>query len=109
MNDTLYVITVIVAMGAVTFGIRALPFVAAQWLQRHRFVQRLGQFLPLAIMTLLLLHAVVGAAGTHTGRPWPEAVAIGLVVGLQWWRSQALLSIALGTGAYVLMRNLLPL
>lgn len=108
MNDTRYVIAVIVAMGLVTFGLRALPFLAAQWLQRHRFVQRLGQFLPLAIMTLLLLHSVVGAARSHAGPPWPEAAAVALVLGLQWWRGHALLSIVLGTALYVLLRQVVP-
>ena len=96
MNDTRYVISVIVAMGLVTFGLRALPFMAAQWLQRHRFIQRLGQFLPLAIMTLLLLHSVVGSARSHAGPPWAEALSITLVLALQWWRGHALLSILLG-------------
>ena len=53
MIETRYVIGVIAAMGLVTFALRALPFVAAQWLNKHPIVQRLGQFLPLAIMTLL--------------------------------------------------------
>lgn len=106
MNDTRYVISVIVAMGLVTSGLRALPFMAAQWLQRHRFVRRLGQFLPLAIMTLLLLHSVVGSARSHAGLPWAEALSIALVLGLQWWRGHALLSILLGTGLYVLLRQM---
>lgn len=110
MVDSLYVVGVIAAMGAVTLGLRALPFLAAQWLHQHPLVRALGRFLPLAIMTLLLLHSTVGAARSHPGGPWPEGVAVGLVVGLQWFGKHALLSILAGTGAYVLMRNpgLLP-
>jgi branched-subunit amino acid transport protein AzlD len=100
-----YLIVVIVAMGLVTFALRALPFVAAQWLQRHPLVQTLGQFLPLAIMTLLLVHSATGAALEHAGGPWPELLAVALVVVLQWRKRNALLSIVLGTCLYVLMRN----
>lgn len=95
----------IVVMGLVTFALRALPFLAADWLQKHPLVHRLGRFMPLAIMTLLLLHSVVGAATQHAAGPWPEVLAVALVVGVQWYSRQALLSIVLGTGLYVLLRN----
>jgi len=100
-----YLIGVIAAMGLVTFALRALPFAAAQWLQKHPIVQELGQFLPLAIMTLLLVHSATGLAREHAGGPWPELLAVALVVALQWRGRNALLSIVLGTCAYVLMRN----
>lgn len=105
MADSAYVIAVIAAMAAVTFALRALPFVAGQWLQKHPLVQRLGRFLPLAIMTLLLLHALVGTAAEDPGGPWPELLAVALVALLQWRGRNALLSILVGTGAYVLLRN----
>lgn len=106
MFDPGYVLLVIAAMGLVTFALRALPFVGAQWLQKHPVVQRLGDFLPLAIMTLLLVHSMTGAAIEHAAGPWPEIMAVALVVILQWRKKNALLSILLGTLVYVLMRNL---
>ena len=105
MIETRYVIGVIAAMGLVTFALRGLPFVAAQWLNKHPIVQRLGAFLPLAIMTLLTVHSAAGSAREHPVGPWPELAAIALVAILQWRTRNALLSILLGTGAYVLMRN----
>ena len=106
MIETRYVIGVIAAMGLVTFALRGLPFIAAQWLNKHPIVQRLGAFLPLAIMTLLTVHSAAGSAREHPVGPWPELAAIALVAILQWRTRNALLSILLGTGAYVLMRNL---
>lgn len=105
MIDSVYLLGVIAAMGLVTFALRALPFVAAQWLQKHPVVERLGQFLPLAIMTLLLVHAAAGSALQHPAGPWPELLAVALVVILQWRSGNALLSILAGTCAYVLIRN----
>ncbi|HJV05980.1 MAG TPA: AzlD domain-containing protein [Chromobacteriaceae bacterium] len=105
MINSPYVIGVIAGMALVTFGLRALPFVAAQWLKRHLIVQRLGQFLPLAIMTLLLVHSMTGAALQHASGPWPELLAVTLVVVLQWRSRNALLSILVGTCVYVLLRN----
>ena len=82
MIETRYVIGVIAAMGLVTFALRALPFVGAQWLNKHPLVQRLGQFLPLAIMTLLTIHSAAGSAREHAAGPFPELVAIALVAGV---------------------------
>jgi branched-subunit amino acid transport protein AzlD len=106
MIEDKYVIVVIAVMALVTFALRALPFLADQWLKKHPAVQRLGQFLPLAIMTLLLLHSGTSAAREHTAGPWPELLAVALVVLLQWRTKNALLSIVVGTAVYVLMRNL---
>lgn len=104
--DTEYVLLSLALMALVTFVLRALPFLAAQWLQRHPLVQRLGQFLPLAIMTLLVLHALAGAALPHQVWPWREALTVAVVVVLQWYWRRTLWSILLGTAIYVLLRNL---
>ncbi|MFZ3161444.1 MAG: AzlD domain-containing protein [Rhodoferax sp.] len=95
----------ITAMAVVTFGLRALPFLAARWLQNSPRVQRLGRFLPLAIMTLLLLHTLVGQARANPAGPWAEGVAVAVVLALQWWKKHPLLSILAGTALYVLLRN----
>jgi branched-subunit amino acid transport protein AzlD len=105
MIDTTYALGVMAAMAAVTFGLRALPFLAARFLQSHPLVQRLGRFLPLAIMTLLLLHTLVGSAQQNPSGPWSELAAVVTVIALQWWKKHALLSILAGTALYVLLRN----
>lgn len=105
MIDTRYALGVLAAMALVTFGLRALPFLAARFLQSHPLVQRLGRFLPLAIMTLLLVHTLVGSARENPTGPWAELAAVATVTTLQWWRRQPLLSILAGTALYVLLRN----
>ncbi|MBE0475019.1 AzlD domain-containing protein [Rhodoferax sp.] len=105
MIDTRYALGVIAAMALVTFGLRALPFLAARFLQSHPLVQRLGRFLPLAIMTLLLIHTLAGHARDNPSGPWAELAAVATVAALQWWRRQPLLSILAGTALYVLLRN----
>ena len=105
MIETRYVIGVIAAMGLVTFALRALPFVGAQWLNKHPLVQRLGQFLPLAIMTLLSIHSAAGSAREHAGGPFPGRIPTAAVPVLQWRTRNALLSTLVGTAAYVAMRN----
>lgn len=103
--DTGYLLIVIVTMGAVTFALRALPFLSAQWLRRSPVVQHLGRFLPLAIMALLLVHSASGAAREHATGPWPELLSIAVTCLLQWRSRNPLLSIVAGTALYVLLRN----
>ena len=105
MIDTGYALGALAVMAAVTFGLRALPFMAAKFLQDHPMVQRLGRFLPLAIMTLLLVHTLAGSARDNPTGPWAELAAIACVMALQWRWRQPLLSILLGTALYVLLRN----
>lgn len=100
-----YLLIVIAAMGAVTFILRAFPFLGAQWLRRSPVIQHLGRFLPLAIMALLLVHSAAGAAREHATGPWPELLAIGATCLLQWRSRNPLLSIVAGTALYVLLRN----
>ncbi|NYT85148.1 branched-chain amino acid transporter permease [Pollutimonas harenae] len=103
--ETGYVLGVFAAMAIVTFALRGLPFLTAQWLRHNPLVRHLGRFLPLAIMTLLVLHSVIGLSGQHTAPPWPEGVAVALTVLAQWKTKNPLLSIATGTLIYVLIRN----
>lgn len=77
-----------------------------QWLQKHSIVQRLGAFLPLAIMTLLRVHSMVGSAAENPSGPWPGLLAVTLVELLQGWSRHALLRILGGTGVYLQLRNL---
>jgi branched-subunit amino acid transport protein AzlD len=105
MIDTSYALGALVTMAIITFGLRALPFLAAKFLQKHPLVQYLGCFLPLAIMTLLLVHTLAGNARQNPSGPWAELAAVACVLGLQWWKRQPLLSILVGTALYVLLRN----
>ncbi len=106
MSDTTYVLLAILCAGALTFGLRATPFVAGRWLERHALVHKLGVVLPLPIMVLLLVDTATGQAQSHAGLPWPEVLAVLVVVLLQWWTRQTLLSILVGTALYVGLRAL---
>jgi branched-subunit amino acid transport protein AzlD len=101
MNDV-YVLSAIVAMGAVTFLIRALPFMGARWLRGSPIVRRVGLFLPPAIMALLLLHSARDLSLQAPGHVLPTVVAVLVVLGLQLYKRQPLLSIAAGTVLYML-------
>lgn len=107
MDNYVYLFSVFVAMGAVTAIERGLPFAASNWLQKQSWVKSVGNFLPLAVMVLLVLHSSIDAAKHHEGLPVPEVVAIFLTLLLQWFLKNSLLSIFAGTACYVLFLNTL--
>lgn len=107
MIDSVYALAAIGIMAAITFGLRALPFLAARWLQQSTRVRALGGFLPLAVMILLMLHTALEQARGRPEAPWPELAGIGLTLGLQWRWRQPLLSILAGTALYVAWRQVL--
>lgn len=105
MKDSLYLIMAFLTMGAISFVIRAIPFIASGWLKKQQWVKSLGDFLPLAVMVVLTLASAAGNAAGHDGFPWQEIASIGCTVILQWvWRN-ALISIFAGTALYVVLRN----
>lgn len=100
-----YLMLVFIAMAAVTFAERALPFAASKWLQKQRWVRDLGDFLPLAIMVLLTVHAATDAAVARDAAPTPEVVSIAFAFVLQWFLKNPLVSIFAGTVLYVAWVN----
>ncbi len=100
-----YLMLVFITMAAVTFAERALPFAASKWLQKQRWVRNLGDFLPLAIMVLLTVHAAVDASVARHAAPTPEVVCIAAAFGLQWFFKNPLVSIFAATALYVAWVN----
>ncbi len=104
MSDFLYLILVICAMTAVTFGIRALPFIFGERLLREqRWIRSLGDFLPLSIMVLLVLSGLFDTISRGTFEPALAAIAV--VIALQWCFSRALVSIFAGALLYIAFVN----
>lgn len=105
ITDYIYLALVITVMAVVTFLLRAAPFIATRWLSRYAVIARLGAFLPTAIMLLLLLDALNGHMQKNTLAPWPEIAAVMLTVLAHLYWRKPFLTLAIGTGCYVLWLN----
>lgn len=106
MSDLHYLLAILL-MGAITFFLRALPFMAHRLIRHQPRFRVLAVRLPVAMMVLLTLYAM----GVHHWQQWQDAraqiLAVLFVVALQLWRRQALLSILGGTAFYALLINLI--
>ncbi len=99
LDRCLYLAAVIIVAWAVTFGLRALPFLLFAGRDRDLppWVERLGNIISPIIIAGLIIYS-------YTGLEWRTAypyIAGALTVGLQLWRRNPLLSILAGTILYM--------
>ena len=101
---TVYFISAVAVSAAVTFLLRALPFLFFHGERKMpEWLMRLGSVLPSAIMAVLIVYCLRGVKGdiTHTGVP--SLIAVLLTAVSYRWKHQTLLSIFLGTAAYMIL------
>lgn len=99
-----------VMIGAAALGTmitRFLPFIAfGGEKSAPKYVQYLGKALPGAALGLLVVYCVRNADVTAGDHSIPVFAAMLLTVAVHLWKRKMLLSIAVGTAAYVLLINL---
>lgn len=106
MSDTSYLVAFIAVAAAATFATRVIPFLFFERHTEHPLIKHLGRFLPAAVMALLATVFLQRSGNWAAVVPGSDAILAGaLVVAVHLWRRNALLSIAAGTAAYMLMRQ----
>lgn len=106
MPDTGYIALLVAISAAVTWALRALPFVVLAPMRHSAVIRYLSLHMPLGVMVMLALYTlrdVPEAAGRQ--QIW-LLIAVLVTAGLQVWRRHALLSIFFGTGIYVALMSL---
>lgn len=98
-EKTLYLLSVVAVGWAVTFGLRALPFVLFAGSNRNlpMWVGRLGAAISPIIIAGLIVYSY---SGLEWRTPWPYLAGV-LTVGLHIWKRNALVSIIAGTVVYM--------
>ena len=108
----LELISYIVVCALATFATRVVPFVALGKQAEHPLVLHLGRYLPPAVMLVLVIYALrefrplEGGQLNIAANGLPMLLAALVVTILHVWRRNALLSIVIGTGCYMLMVQL---
>ena len=92
-------------MAAVTILLRFLPFLIFQK-KVPRYISYLGHVLPPAIIGMLVIYCLKDTRITAAPFGAAELLASLLVVLLQAWKRNSLLSILAGTAAYMLLVQL---
>ena len=92
---------------AVTMLTRFLPFlIFGEKREPPAVISYLGKVLPYAVMAMLVVYCLRGLDFSTPGKYLPELLCTALVAGLHAWKRNTLLSIGVGTVAYMLLVQL---
>lgn len=92
---------------AVTMLTRFLPFlIFGEKGETPAVISHLGRVLPYAVMAMLVVCCLKGLDFSAPGSSVPELLCTALVAGLHAWKRNTLLSIGVGTVAYMLLVQL---
>lgn len=106
--STARILITIAAAAVITFTLRVLPFFAfGGERSMPGWLEKLGRILPSAIMAVLIVYCLKGAATDLTGVGVPQFIAVAIVAVSYKLRHSTLLSIVLGTGAYMALLQIL--
>ena len=105
MSD-MRVFILIAVMALVTIAIRFLPFVLFNGRKTPEFINYLSKYLSYSVMGMLVVYCLKDVS--ITTRPYGIAEFIGVLVvaSLHIWKRNTLLSIVLGTIAYMVLKQL---
>ncbi|MBR0127208.1 MAG: AzlD domain-containing protein [Firmicutes bacterium] len=99
-----FALITIVICGLVTQALRFLPFALFSGGRgTPRYVAWLGKVLPYAIMGMLCVYCLRDVTFSAASGWAPSAIAVALVIALQAWKHNSLLSIGAGTICYMFL------
>lgn len=106
--STKMIFVFILISAAITFALRALPFVAFRGERKMpEKLNYLGKILPSAIIAVLIVYCLKSALLDFTGGGYIQFIAV-LVVAISYkLKHNTFLSIALGTTCNILLLNLI--
>ena len=107
MNASMIMITIVI-FALATQITRWLPFVIFRDADRlPPMIEYLGKVLPAAMMGLLVVYCYKDYDFASAGEALPALIAGGLVAAVHLWKRNTVLSIALGTIAYMALIRLI--
>lgn len=105
MIDYNHSLLIILVAAAVTFLIRALPFILFRGSTPAPVVY-LSNVLPYAIMGMLVVYCLKSTPVLESPHGLPEMISVTLIIVLHKWKHNTLLSIVSGTVVYMLLIQL---
>ncbi|AKK12177.1 branched-chain amino acid transporter permease [Corynebacterium uterequi] len=98
------VAAVLLPICVVTVVLRAVPFELRGRLGASGFFAQLGRWMPVGVMTVLVVYTLAGAVDSPGGLV-PGLLAAAVTVGVHLWARRAAVSILVGTLTYMVLVN----
>lgn len=105
MPENSYILLAIGCAAAVTFLLRALPFVLKNGFRNSPILLALNRQMPLGIMTILVVYCLAAIELADPQLTTAQLLACVVTFLVHRWRYNLFLSIAAGTGSCVLLAN----
>ena len=105
MKDNAYAAVLVAVMSVMTILLRSMPFLVFRK-KTPAYVTYLGQVLPAAVIGMLVVFCLKDTEIRSAPFGAPELISALLVILLQAWKRNILLSILGGTAAYMLLVHL---
>ena len=102
MTGASHAALMVAVMSVVTILLRFLPFIVFRK-RTPPYITYLGEVLPPAIIGMLVIYCLKDVTPAAYPHGLPELIAAVIVIGLQAWKRNSLLSILAGTAAYMAM------
>lgn len=107
MPETPYILAVLAIVFTVTLALRALPFAALRTLRESVLVRKLPVWMTVGILGILAVSTLRTTLTADSGNAAPAAVAVAVTAAAHLLGGRrTLLSVGLGTLAYVVLVNL---
>lgn len=99
----LYSVSIIAAVGATSYFLRAFPFLVLNKKNKavEKYMMYLGKVLPPAVIGILIIFCLKDTSILKAPHGMPEILAVAVVVLLHVWRRNSLISILGGTAFYM--------
>ncbi len=106
--STSEIIIAIAVSAAVTFALRALPFIAFSGQRKMPgWLEELGAALPPAIMAVLIVYCLKDIPTDYRTAAVPKLCGVVVTVLAYRWRHSTIIGLVAGTAAYMLLLRLL--
>lgn len=102
--ETLHSAAIVAVIAAVTIALRVIPFlIFGGGRKTPKFIVDLSKALPYAIIGMLVVYCLKDVQPLAAPYSIPELLGCAVVAALHVWKRNTLLSIGVGTVAYMLM------
>ena len=104
MDKNIYSIITVAIVSFVTILLRGISFIAFKnGKEVPPFIKKLGNLLPYGIMGLLVVYCLKDTAVMSHPYGIPELISVSLVVAIQAWKRNSLVSVLVGTACYMIL------
>lgn len=100
-------LSILLTVGLITVGLRALPFVVFARRPMPLWLIKLSKRIPVMILGLLVVYSLKDTKVLSAPYGIPEVLAMSFLIVIQWKGKNPLLSIFLSTALYVVLLRVL--